>query len=388
MCNPIKVKFITKHPFPYGMAPTNRIINYCKGLMGAGVNVEVYCIQPTYREPTKNRSAGLYKRIPFRYANSCQRSKSFVKRRIYDFLDFLRTCKDIIIDNGTDVNFIFFNSFFKEFILVILSRLTKKKVVRELCEYPYYKDCFMGDVTLKYLFPFYNGFITISENLFRLAHKHKSTTAEIIKVPILLDKTEIETVNPYQHNKPYIFHGGKLTESKDAMVSTIKAFAIANRTLNGSVDFIIAGPPSEDLSEIKRIIKDEKLEQNVIFLGEIPHDKVLEYVTGASLCILNKNNTLQNQCGFSTKLSDILLAGTPVITTYIGEAPNWLKDNESAYITEPHRPDLIANLIVDVFSNESKRKQIANMGKIIALENFDISTQGPRLAEFFKGCII
>lgn len=379
-----KVKFITKAPFPYGMAPTNRIINYCHGLINAGLNVEVYCIHATYSEPAKNQNAGVYNKIPFRFAHSCKRSKSFIKRRIDDFIDFLKSCKDIITDKETDVNFIFLNSLFQESILVLLSKIRKIKVVRELCEYPYYKDCLMGDISLKYLFPHYDGFIAISENLYNIAQRYKSSFAKVKKIPILIDKSEIEFINRYNHTKPYIFHGGKLTESKDAMVSTIKAFAIANRTLHGSVDFIIAGPPSSDLSKIREIIKEEGIEPNVIFLGEISHAKVMEYLAGASVCILNKNDTLQNQCGFSTKLSDVLITATAVITTYVGEAPNWLKNDESAYITEPHRPELIAELIVKAFSDEKTRIKIANGGKDVALENFDIAIQGPRLGDFLK----
>lgn len=384
MNNKLNIKLITREPFPIGMAATNRIINYARGLIKYGFHAEVYIIHSTYKKPSDKTSSGVFKGIPFRFANSAIRSNSFIKRRFDDIIDFCKSCIDILKDNKSNVNFIYVNSFFKEFVFVCLSKIKNIKVVRELCEYPCYKECFMSKIYLKFLFPFYDGFVTISENLYNLAESNCCTSAKIIKIPILLDKNDISDIKPFIHSKPYIFHGGTLTESKDALISTIKAFAIANKKLRNSIDFIIAGPASSDLSIIKQIIKDENLGNNIIFLGKITHDQILKYLTGASLCILNKNDTIQNQYGFSTKLSDILLTETPVITTKIGEACNWLKDGESAYITEPHRPELIADLIVEAFTNENKRTEIAKKGKEIALTNFDISVQGVRLADFLN----
>ena len=380
----IKVRVITREGFPIGMAATNRIINYCKALGLSNVNVEVYSIHATYKEPTDCKSHGEYKGIPFRYARSCIRANSFIKRRLDDFYDFFKSCFDIISDHETNINFLYVNSFFKELCFVVLSKCVGKKIVRELCEYPYYKECLMSKLTLSLLFPLYNGFIAISENLKILANKYKSHNAKVIKIPILLDINDIKSIIPYKHSKPFIFHGGTLTESKDAIISTIKAFAIANKQLKGSVDFIIAGPPSPDLPVLKKIIEDEGLTENIIFLGKISHDKILEYLSSASLCILNKNITIQNLYGFSTKLSDVLLSETAVITTNIGEACNWLKNEESAFITEPHKPELIANLIVKAFQNNEMRLKVAKNGKKIALDSFDIRKQGSVLADFFN----
>ncbi len=378
------VKIITRVPFPYGMAATNRVIKYAQCLNISGIDNEVYIINSTYNKPTKNVSQGIYKGIRFRYCRSCIRSSSLFKRKINDLRDFFSACLEISRDRKTDVNYIYISSFLIEFVFVILSKIRGIKTVRELCEYPYYKKCFMATITLKILFPLYDGFVAISENLYKVAEQHKKESAKIIRLPILIDKTEITSIMPYKHSKPYIFHGGTLTESKDALISSMRAFALANNALHNNIDFIIAGPPSTDLPKIKEIIKDNGLESNVIFLGQITHDKVLEYLAGASLCILNKNDTLQNQCGFSTKLSDILISETAVITTYIGEAPNWLKDGESAYITEPNQPNLIADLIVKAFENEENRKRIAHNGKEIAINNFAVTAQGPRLANFIK----
>lgn len=369
------------------MAATNRIINYGKGLTLQNQIPEVFTIHATekYSNPNPlNKNKGEYCGIRYRYASKSLRSNSFLMRRINDFLDLMRTIMDIFIDNETSVNFFYLNSFWKEAILVACSKIKGKKVVRELCEYPYYNDKKKGERTIKYIFPLYDGFIAISEHAVRLIKDNKILKGKVIKVPILIDVEEMESLTPYKHSKPYVFHGGTLTESKDAIISTMTAFVKAKKYLNKDIDFILAGPSSSDKLILEKIIKENNLESNVIFLGQIHPADVRKYQLGADLSILNKNDTNQNRYGFSTKLGDILLSKTAVITTTVGEANNWLEDGKSAYICEPHNPDLIADKIIKAFEDDDIRENIAQKGKEIASANFDYKTQGIRLKDFFE----
>lgn len=382
----MKISVITSTPFPKGLAATNRITNYCLGLLEHNIQPFVFTIHSTNTPQDPYLSKGVYKNIQYSYASKSERPKSFVKRRLNDIKDLLLSCK-YAYKNDADINYIYINSNLKELILIIASKLGGKKVVRELCEYPYYKKCFQSWISQAFILPLYDGHVAISENLFILGNKKKSQKAKIIKVPILIDSSNKKIAFEYSHRRPYIFHGGTLTESKDAIISTMKAFVIVNKKLRKKIDFILAGPTSSDLNELRTIIKDNQLEDNVIFLGQLTHDEVIKYQKGATLSILNKKDTIQNQYGFSTKLGDILLAGTPLITTNIGEANNWLVDGESAYITETNNIQLLAEKILEAFSDESKRKNIGLKGQQVALQSFDIVFHGKRLKHFFENIL-
>lgn len=377
----MRVLFVTSTPFPNGMAATNRIRNYGIALSDNNIETEVVVYRSTEKvNNKKNNDNGIWQSIKYKYPFTSIRSNSFIKRRFDDLRDIIWTLH-YIFKSKSEVVFIYMNSFFVELLAIIAAKLSNKKLIRELCEYPYYKDCLYSKANLK-LFRYYNGIIAISHELELLA-KNTSKNTKILKVPILIN-TNKYSAEKYQNERPYIFHGGTLTESKDAIISTMKAFALANKQLKGSVDFLLAGPNSSDLAVLKQIVSANSLQDNVKFLGVIPAEEIKKYQNGASLCVLNKNDTLQNRCGFSTKLGEILLSETAVITTTIGEANFWLKNDVSAYITEPHKPELIADLIVKAFSNENQRTTIAKKGKEIAIKNFAISIQGPRLAEFIN----
>lgn len=391
----MKVYILTRNPFPIGMAATNRIMNYAKGLLANGVECEVITCRRTepYGAVKNNDNKGVADGdVPFRYIPpTTQRSSRFLNRRIDDFLDDWAVAgwikKNVIAGDVV----LYFNPQFSHILRVVRACHRRKcKIVRELCEYPYgTQSDSIKEKVLRWLYeriamPRFDGFIAISESLEKYAKEKGGKSAAIIKVPILIGAEQYEGVEAYKQECPYIFHAGTMYERKDAIVSTMKAFAKASKELDSKVDFILAGPESPHKEELAAIIAENKLEDRVHFIGRLTHTEVLRYQKGAWLTILNKNDNVQNRNGFSTKLGDVLLAGTPVITTTVGEANNWLKDGESAFITEPHNVDAIAEQIVRAYRNPELMKRVSAGGKKVAKENFDYCIQGKRLKEYFK----
>jgi len=138
----MKVLIVTKAPFPYGMAATNRIRSYALGLEANGDDVEVLTVhatEPPNRNP-KNQLKGYYQGIRHRYVGSNIRSSSFFKRRFDDFKDFIRSLH-LVYKSNCDVVYVYMNSLIKEQFILLASKLGGKKVVRELCEYPYKRKC-------------------------------------------------------------------------------------------------------------------------------------------------------------------------------------------------------------------------------------------------------
>lgn len=390
----MKVYILTTESFPIGLAATNRILHYGKGLENAGVDCEVLAIYRTEKCDVVNKCAkGEINRVKYRYIpGTTKRSDSFIRRRIDDLYD---TAKSLIfllkeIKRG-DVVLTYIGGKWIGYtgLIQMICHRKGSLIVRELCELPYATandslwNRFRRWCYEKITMPRFDGFIPISEELALYAQR-VAKDVPYIKVPILVDIDQYNDVIAHQHSRPYIFHAGTMYERKDAIVSTMKAFAKASKRMNYSVDFILAGPKSPHGKELQSIIAENNLENNVHFIGKITHQEVLAYQKGAALSILNKNDNPQNRCGFSTKLGDILLAGVPVITTTVGEANFFLKDGESAYICEPHNIDAVADKIEQAFVDEQSRTEIGLAGKMVAQNNFDCNIQGVRLRKFFE----
>lgn len=372
------------------MAATKRILCYTKGLNYNNFESKVIITKRTEKHTnTKNRTRqGTYEGAEYLYIPSSPiRSNYFLLRRIQDITSYLKTIIFFLLHIKKEDYVHLYSTFDCLYLtLLILSKIKRVKITRELCEYPHVtrndslRNRLIRLVDLKICFPLFSGFVVISSELEKVAKQYGSSHSHIIKIPILID-TNV-TTEKYKHHKPYIFHGGTMYERKDAIVSTMKAFAIASKELNYAIDFILIGPTSPHKKELNQIITDNHLENNVYFKEQLPNEEIIKYQNGAALSILNKNNNLQNRCGFSTKLGEILLSGTPVITTTVGEANYFLKDNESAYIVPPHQPHLIAQKIIQAFSNEKERIDIGLNGKQIAMKYFDYKYQGERFKSF------
>ncbi len=387
----MKVLILTHNPFPYGMAGTNRIMCYARGLLESNIEVSVVITKRT--ESADNiinyDTSGIYNGIKFYYAgkSTIRSNNKFLRllNVIFDSLHAMRMCIKILRVN--DILLLYEPQIYFSYFLFFIAKCKNFKIVRELCEYPYVaiRDSIIKRIKLwiclHLVFKLYDGFIVISHSLLTLVYKYKSKKAKCIIVPILVDYRHISNKESIQLDIPYIFFAGVISERKDGIVSVMKAFAMIHNDIK--VKYILAGPIIHDKDEIIQIIENNDLSHKIEFLGNLKNEEVIGYQKGATLSILNKNDNLQNIYGFSTKLGEILACGTAVITTSVGEANYYLKDGFSAYIVEPHQPHLIAQKIKEAFLYPEIRKQIAENGQQLARDQFDYKKHGKRLADFF-----
>lgn len=395
----MKVYIVTRIPFPNGMAPANRVKCYAKAIKSQEVEVEilVYTRTEIHGNSARNTDGnGNFEGITFRYIGGTPfRNKNLLFRRFYDYKDKKNCLKylkknlrqgDVVLGYiGHDIDY--------TVELINTIHACKAKFVRDLCELPYgtsveTKDAIKNrEKVLKLQAPICDGYICISKALLDYINPHTRPDAKNIIVPILVDYDKYELPDlSSKAEYPYIFHAGSLTEQKDGVLGMLVAFGIASKSLPSSVKFILTGylDKAKAANEIKEIIKKYDIEERVIFTGYLSDDELKKYLSEASLVIINKYNTQQNQYCFSTKLGEYLAAGKPVIITNVGEAMNWLKNQETAYVVDPENKQQLAEAIVDSFINAEKRHKIAEEGRNLCKNSFDYRMWGTDLIRYFS----
>lgn len=393
------VYIITKQPFPNGMAATNRIICYAKAIKSQGIGCKVLIFTRTEvygKTPKNTKKKGNYEGVEYEYmGNTPLRGSNRFIRVINDVKDKITLLVYLFKNlNINDIVLGFADRDAKYMNTIIgLTHYKKAKFVRELCEIPYgtgketrttiKKRYFI----LNKQFPMCDGVITISDTLMSLAIKYISNNCHIIKIPILVDFDQyyLEDRSP-EVEVPYIFHSGTLYEQKDGILGMLEAFGKASQEMTTSIQFISTGTPNKSphYHDIERIIKEYQLEDKITFTGYISNEKLKDYLSKASLVIINKYPNQQNTYCFSTKLGEYLAAGKPVIITKVGEAMNWLKDGENAYTIEPNDTEILAKTIVEAFVDSEKRKTIGIYGQDICRESFDYKQYGNILKRLFS----
>ena len=394
----MRIYFILKNTYPIGMASTARVHAYGMGLMNQGQ--EVHVLIPISLEPHGCKQKNIHHEgfdengVHYKYmSGSSLRGNNIIKRQINDQYGYFHTLLYLLKHLRKDDQIIIYEGgWFWQLMCIIAVHLKGAKVAMELNELPYVfgqqtkKKIAKRERMLKHVFPRYDQFIVISDALQQVA-KQYAPKAKVIKVPIIvediLDSNKDET-SPIDN--PYILHTGTLTQNKDGILGLIEAFGKACQQTDIPIQYLFTGylELSPQREYIQKLLVRYHIEDRVKFLGYLEMDELRRYQRHCSLCIINKFKTLQNKYCFSTKLGEYLTFARPVIITNVGEAMNYLKDGENAYVIEPNDTDLMAEKILEVFSHPDQAAQIGKAGQELARNTFHCDVQAKRLINFFQ----
>lgn len=395
----MKIHFYINNTFPYGMAAAKRRLCYAKGLLAEGHIIDVVicqkCLEKGHDDGFSRK--GVYKGIPYIYV--CGKYKFPKKNKImrgldYLVIDYIRSFFYALkhIRRG-EIVYIYFYPVFLQILILLATKIKGAKVVKETCEHPsalgninskWHKFCKWFEY--KFVMPHYDGFIAISRDLNKFVEKYKSKKAKSIIVPILVedpfcDKEVNKLKNEY--NVPYIIHTGTMLEQKDSISKILHAFARLKRETNTSCKLVFTGPQATEKCSYLPMIKKLSIEKDVDLLGLVSTERVASLQYFATMTVIYKSDNLQTRNCFPTKLGEMLICGTPVITTTIGDANLYLEDKKSALIFNPDDEDTLIKYMKFILDNPQKARMIGLKGKEIAMKFFDPIYQGRRLSEFY-----
>lgn len=390
----MKIHIFTSVSFPDGLASTNRIKCYAKGLINMDNSVEVHC---THRLFEKNGiemadSSGSYEGIPYNYIAGKYKSQKKVKRGLDWFLlddikTFVYAFKTI---KKNDIVYVYFYQLFLQLLLLFVVKSKGAVAVKETCEHPSalsnkksFVQRFCNWYEYHVIMRLYDGFVPISSNLASFVERYKKKTAKSLLVPILVDdKKRIfsKTESPYK--VPYIIHTGTMFEQKDSISNILHAFALYKSTYHTNVKLIFTGPHATEHCKYIPYIKELEIENDVELLGIVSQEKLDELQHFASLSIIYKSDNLQTRNCLPTKLGEMLISGVPVITTSIGDSKKYLTNGESVLLFDPGDEKELINHIHSLLSNKEYASKIAIRGKAVAEKHFNPMFQGKRLHNF------
>lgn len=240
------------------------------------------------------------------------------------------------------------------------------------------------DIQLQIALKHINCIAVMTNTLMEHYRKLSNPNVDFLYLPMTVDLDRFYNVHHnVAYHKPYIAFTGTYTNAKDGVDILIKAFAkVANKY--PTLHLYLAGFWHYDVPMQKELIKQLGIQDRVIYLGSLNKEEIPPFLCEAKLLVLSRPNSHQAQGGFPTKLGEYLATGNPVCVTGVGEIPNYLKDNVSAFLAEPGDVDSFAAAIDRALSNYKRAKEIGANGRKIAEENFSTDIQGKRLYDFLR----
>ena len=228
----MRIAILLNAPYPFGMATTNRVHLYAKGLLSCGNDVCIFIPKPTETAGKVRNTAvsGEFEGIKYFYGhNTTVRSTSFLGRRTHDFSSLFRTLSliirykpSIVLVVGSPLQYILLGK--------IASVIAGSKYIREKSEIPFShvkKLSFLQKLRIKSEYRLFDGILVISKTLGDFFQKEMSLKIKTFDIPILIDSDKI---NPDHHLsvkvKPNLVYTGSLLHYKDGVLTIIKAFSI------------------------------------------------------------------------------------------------------------------------------------------------------------------
>ena len=201
-------------------------------------------------------------------------------------------------------------------------------------------------------------------------------------LPMTVDMSRFQSVTTsVEYKKPYIAFTGTMTNHKDGVDILIKAFAkVADKYL--AYHLYLAGFWHYDVPMQEKLIEEYGLQDRIHYIGTLTRKQIPPFVCNASVLALSRPDSHQAQGGFPTKLGEYLATGNPVCVTKVGEIPDYLEDNISAFMAEPGNVDSFADALDRALLDEKNAKEVGTKGIEVAKRNFDVRLQAKRLDDF------
>lgn len=395
----MKIAVITKYSFPYGMAATNRIAAYTKGLSMTKAEISVIVVEPTDNFVKKKvLNYGKYGNVRYFYPSGRYKSKMKIFRALsilsgFRFLYGIYRTFIFIVKNKQDIIIISNDTPIFIFVYSVISKLTKANTVFIFDEFPIpirhkLKDQISKFKELFYKFVLRNidAYISISETLG--VFYNKITTRPTFILPIIVDTDRFlqEYNNKYidyeKNTYKEIVYVGNMELSKDNVDIIIKAFSI----LSSKYSFLkltLYGTPSADTNaKLQKLIYDKGLQEKVLIKGKVHSTIVSKVLANAYILVSSQPYTKRASGGFPTKLGEYLISGTPSLLCDVGENAKYVIDGIHCYFVKPNDYIEYANKLEYIINHYEQAVIVGNNGKKFIQDKYSHRTAGLNLKHF------
>jgi glycosyltransferase involved in cell wall biosynthesis len=361
-------------------------------------DILILCVKPTERtgHVGNKEFSGIYENIEFFYpGKSTIISSWFIVRRIQNFAGFLNTLRVLHHRNKSkkiDSIIVYLNSPIKEFALYLYTCYLKVKLVKEESENPdvYFQKKGLFNILikkyyLKFNYRLYDGLLLMTQRLIQLIVKEGKVGAPYLHVPMTVDIKRFEDITSDFPDDSYVAYCGILNDEKDGVNLLLKAFANISSDFPLLKLFLIGNAESENkIKEYNRIIEEGAISKRVLFYGNVSREEIPSLLCKAKLLVLPRPLSKQAEYGFPTKLAEYLATGVPVVTTKVGEIPQYLHDRHDSFLAEPGSVDSLALKMNEALSDYQRAVEIGKRGKTVASNSFNYMQRASEIIEFIK----
>ncbi len=386
--------------FPNGTATTVRTMLYARGLRAQGHDVRVLCLSPSESPAVgvlNHAVSGVAEGIEFEYTGGTTLRGTNPLQQLWRLVEGIAMglARVIACGRGRRVEAVLFYSHRSVLIppFWLASRLCGAPFLLESCEEPFHEAAHRPllswalGVYTHALYRFFDGAIVISAHLERYVRRRLRRGTRLLRIPILVDPAAFsDTTAPRPVEGPYVAYSGTLNETKDGVLTLMKAFRTVSEE-RPDLRLVLVGDSyvATQIPAFRRHAEDLGIAERVIFTGLLPRDRLPPYLAHAEVLALARPSSRQAEAGFPTKLGEYLATGKPVVVTNVGEIGEHLVDGRDIFLAPPDDLPAFTGRLRYVLAHPDVACEVGRRGQETARRSFSYLENGRRLSEFIRG---
>ena len=223
--------------------------------------------------------------------------------------------------------------------------------------------------------------IVVSKKLKKIGEKYLQVNNDkIIVVPNGINTNDIHT----KTNKNFQeYKGKKIILSVSHLIKTkgidlnLKAISKLKQKYPYIIYLIIG--EGEEKKKLKKLVSELNLQDRVIFIGEVSHYKVMEYMAVCDIFSLPSWNE-----GFGVVYIEAMAQGKPVIGCQEEGIEDFVEDGKTGLLVKPKDVDSLDKAMDYLLSNPDEAKAMGERARKLVLENYTWEKNAEKTIETYN----
>lgn len=229
---------------------------------------------------------------------------------------------------------------------------------------------------------YYKGLICISKIIKQYFDSYNSYS---IVVPILSDIPEVPTKKKSENNLQRFVFTGTVAIEKENLAELIRGFFLFNKDYTNWEFLLYGRMPEANRKNFESMLDTYGLSDKIHLMGETDHSHIHGILSEADCLILPRRNTKQNYYGFSTKLSEYAVSGTPIILTETGVVFDYFQDGKDCLKVKGYdAEDFYEQLKRFATLSPEQKDEISQNAYMTAMNHFDWRLYSELLIKFLN----
>jgi D-inositol-3-phosphate glycosyltransferase len=182
--------------------------------------------------------------------------------------------------------------------------------------------------------------------------------------------------------RPLVLFVGRLERLKGVDV-LLRAVAQLDGAVRTDAHVVVIGQDGSDADEsetarLRALVADLGLEEQVEFIGSVPHDRLPVYYAAADVCVMPSHSE-----SFGLVALEAQACGCPVLAAAVSGLQSVVRDEITGFLVPDHEPASYADRLHRLLTEPELSEQMGRRGTLLA-QRFTWSRTADRLVEIYE----